>query len=297
MKILVPIDVTHKNEGLVQQMSRILPLSDADVRLLFVREELPSYESMLSSMADFPEDWSNQIEKKAHSVLYEIKNELKPLCKSVDAEIVSGPTALMIETVAKDDNFDITAITPQQHSKLHQLFARSVSLNVAKHGTGTIVLLHEARHHSGPLRVVIGVDGSNASTNALEMATKNFALEKASVHLVNVVTIAPILTLVSPVTFIGALQEKLMLEGETFLATAKNHLDKLGVKNVEISLKSGDPATELNSVANHIEADLIVVGALGHGAVQHFLLGSVSKAVALHATCSVAVVREPQAKH
>lgn len=296
MKILVPVDVTQKHDGLVAQLSRILPLSESDVRLLFVREELPSYESLLSSMADFPEDWFNQIEQKAHNVLYEIKNELKSLVKSVEAEIVSGPTALMIETVARDGNYDITAVTPQQHSKLHQLFSRSVSLNVAKHGIGTIVLLHEARHDKGPLRVVIGVDGSRASSHALDMVHKQLGLEKALVHLVHVVTVAPILTLVSPVTFIGALQEKLMLEGETYLATAKNQLAKLGVKNVEVSLKSGDAATELNSVANNLEADLIVVGALGHGAVQHFLLGSVSKAVALHASCSVAVVREPKTR-
>lgn len=299
MKILVPIDVTQPNDGLVKRLSRVLPLSTADVRLLFIREELPSYESLLSSMADFPEDWSNQIEKKAHQVLYEIKNDLKPLAKSVETEIVSGPPAYMIEAVARDDNFDITAVTPRQHSKLHTLFARSVSLNVAKHGVGTTVLLHELRHNSGPLKVVIAVDGSSASNHALEMAYKQFALENASINLIHVVTVAPVLTLISPVTFIAALQEKLMLEGETFLATAANSLAKLGAKNVEVTLKSGDPATEINALANHLESDLIALGALGHGAVQHFLLGSVSKAVALHSTCSVAIVKEekPQGNH
>lgn len=39
-------------------------------------------------------------------------------------------------------------------------------------------------------------------------------------------------------------------------------------------------------------ADLIVVGSHGFGIVRHFLLGSVSLAIAMNAACSVEIVRE-----
>ena len=39
-------------------------------------------------------------------------------------------------------------------------------------------------------------------------------------------------------------------------------------------------------------ADLIIVGSHGAGATERFLLGSVSQAVALHAKCSVEIVRK-----
>ncbi len=45
--------------------------------------------------------------------------------------------------------------------------------------------------------------------------------------------------------------------------------------------------------AEKFEADLIVVGSHGHGSIAGFLLGSVSQAVALHAKCSVEIVRIP----
>ena len=48
--------------------------------------------------------------------------------------------------------------------------------------------------------------------------------------------------------------------------------------------------------ADALGADLIVVGSHGHGHFQRFLLGSVSQAVALHATCSVEIVRSPKAR-
>jgi nucleotide-binding universal stress UspA family protein len=38
-------------------------------------------------------------------------------------------------------------------------------------------------------------------------------------------------------------------------------------------------------------ADLIVVGSHGHRGIERFLLGSVSEGVALHAKCSVEVIR------
>lgn len=43
--------------------------------------------------------------------------------------------------------------------------------------------------------------------------------------------------------------------------------------------------------AEQWQADLIVVGSHGYGIVKHFLLGSVSLAVALNAHCSVEIVR------
>ncbi len=44
--------------------------------------------------------------------------------------------------------------------------------------------------------------------------------------------------------------------------------------------------------AETFTADLIVVGSHGQGALSRFLLGSVSQAVALHADCSVEIVRK-----
>jgi nucleotide-binding universal stress UspA family protein len=53
----------------------------------------------------------------------------------------------------------------------------------------------------------------------------------------------------------------------------------------------GSPKNNLLTEAEHWGADLVVVGSHGRGAVGRFLLGSVSHALALHAPCSVEIVR------
>ena len=57
----------------------------------------------------------------------------------------------------------------------------------------------------------------------------------------------------------------------------------------------GSPKDVILEAADAFGADLIVVGAHGQGALERFLLGSVSQAVALHAKCSVEIVRKRSA--
>ena len=54
---------------------------------------------------------------------------------------------------------------------------------------------------------------------------------------------------------------------------------------------NGLPKQVILEEAERWRADLILMGSHGYGPVQRFLLGSVSQAVALHAPCSVEIVR------
>lgn len=66
-------------------------------------------------------------------------------------------------------------------------------------------------------------------------------------------------------------------------------------KETDIELESlvvyGDPAEELIHVASERDCDVIVIGSSGKGRMKRTLLGSVSTKVALHAHCSVYIVR------
>jgi len=61
--------------------------------------------------------------------------------------------------------------------------------------------------------------------------------------------------------------------------------------SVATKVRYGSPKGVILEEAEAFGADLIVVGSHGHGMLERFLLGSVSQAVALHAKCSVEIVR------
>jgi nucleotide-binding universal stress UspA family protein len=67
----------------------------------------------------------------------------------------------------------------------------------------------------------------------------------------------------------------------------KNPALSISTKVIDESPKQG-----ILNEAESFDADLIVVGSHGQGALSRFLIGSVSHSVALHADCSVEIVRK-----
>lgn len=71
-----------------------------------------------------------------------------------------------------------------------------------------------------------------------------------------------------------------------------------GTRRLKISTDVilGFPKQVILDDAEAFGADLIVVGSHGRGKLERFLLGSVAQSVAIHATCSVEIVRRPTAQ-
>jgi nucleotide-binding universal stress UspA family protein len=70
-------------------------------------------------------------------------------------------------------------------------------------------------------------------------------------------------------------------------------LDAAGVGySMEVVL--GEPSTVLVDMAEQLNADLVMLGARGMGAIESVLVGSVSKAVIHRCTRPVLIVREPE---
>ena len=80
-------------------------------------------------------------------------------------------------------------------------------------------------------------------------------------------------------------------EARAALATAMDAAEKLGVEG-DWEILEGEPAVEIMAIAAERDADLIVVGSRGFGAIAGTLLGSVSRAVVHDADRPVLVARQ-----
>ena len=114
---------------------------------------------------------------------------------------------------------------------------------------------------------------------------------RAEIALVNVQEPASLLQLATQDS--DAIAAAAVEAGEHLMAEGAALLDAAGVGySMEVVL--GEPATVLVDMAEEIDADLVLLGARGMGAIESVLVGSVSKAVISRCTRPVLVVKLPE---
>jgi nucleotide-binding universal stress UspA family protein len=141
--------------------------------------------------------------------------------------------------------------------------------------------------------IVVGVDGSDGGTAALEFAAEEAALRHAELRIVSAweVPAAVYGAGFTPPVDAGTL-EALGIRAQQVADDASDAVKKLQPSlQVEAVAVAGQPADVLLERA--AGAELIVVGRRGLGGFKSLLLGSVSQQVVHYAACPVVVVNEP----
>jgi nucleotide-binding universal stress UspA family protein len=141
---------------------------------------------------------------------------------------------------------------------------------------------------SGGGRIVVGIDGSPSSLDALSWAARQAELTTASVEVVmswewpsSYSWAVPVPANFDPEGDIRGTLEKVLSP----LRAARPGL------GIEARVVRGHPSPNLVEASKG--ADLLVVGSRGHGEFAGMVIGSVSEYCAAHAHCPVLVHRAP----
>jgi nucleotide-binding universal stress UspA family protein len=139
--------------------------------------------------------------------------------------------------------------------------------------------------------IVVGVDGSTGSHEALEWAVRQAELQHGAL---TVLTVHPVVASAwtgNPVVMgqDAPEQERARQAAEEATAKVTSELVDQQPASVTVSAVSGIVAKELISASQ--DADLLVVGSRGGGGFAALALGSVTTQVVGHAHCPVVVVR------
>ena len=137
------------------------------------------------------------------------------------------------------------------------------------------------------MRLLVATDGSADARTAAQWLAEFPLSADVSALVLAAVELPPSALDIPPI----AEFKRSLLEDARHAANDLVPLLKDRVATVETRAVAGDPRTEIVRVAEEWNADLIVMGARGLGAIATALLGSVSLAVARHAPCAVLVVR------
>lgn len=185
------------------------------------------------------------------------------------------------------DQSSVVVMGSRGHGRLAEAFIGSVSQHVARHASGTVVVVREPSSPEAT-EVVVGVDGSVGCRPALEFAFDYAGTKEAPLHAVYVWEQAP--QRVGYPTAPVAGEDVEMTGAEAVIGeTLRPYREKYPGVTVQTSLVPGSAVRVLADASEH--AALLVVGSRGRGAFESLLLGSVGQGLLHHARCPVAIAR------
>ena len=142
-------------------------------------------------------------------------------------------------------------------------------------------------------KILVPIDFSDYSKNALKYATQFAKQFNAKIYLVYVVE-----PIIYPADF--SMGQVAIPSADIDLhSRAEEELTKLskdivsGNLQVEILIKTGKPFVEIIETASANDIDLIIIATHGHTGVEHLLFGSTAEKVVRKAPCPVLTLREP----
>ncbi len=138
--------------------------------------------------------------------------------------------------------------------------------------------------------IVVGVDGSHNSSQALDWAMAEAALRNADLTVITVNSVPASQWTGQALVFPGDEDkvEEIRKAAQEAVSKAAAALGDKQPKSVKVVAINGFPAKTLIDTSEN--ADLVVVGSRGGGGFASLVVGSVSSQVVHHAKCPVVVI-------
>ena len=175
-----------------------------------------------------------------------------------------------------------------------RLLMGSTAQAVLRHAGCSVEIVREGHRKNGGMHVLVPTDGSDCAEGALRAVAARPWPEGTEIRVICVPEV-PVLAGAYPYY-----PPEVVLEVAT---TNEAHAKEAVQKGAEILKKAGlcvseevmepreSPVRAVLGMADLWSADLIVMGSHGRRGFDRYVIGSVSESVALHAHCSVEVVR------
>jgi len=246
-----------------------------------------------------PPELVEEAKRAARTLVMAATSELSRSGHEVVSEIQAGLPKKAIPEYAKEWGADLIMVGSHRSNTLTRFLLGSVAHAVLRAAPCSVEIVRPSPRgvaaSSRGMKILVGTDGSKCSERATHaVANRPWPAET----LVRVISVQePIFPAGEmPMAFDPALMEEVLererRRAEDALKRAQQILSSAGLKLCDSSeTLLGDPRTVLLDEAKSWGADLVMLGSHGLHGLDRVLLGSVSEAVAMHAHCSVEVIR------
>lgn len=290
MKLLVAVDHSEASQAVLKEIAaRPWPVKTC-VEVLNVVE--PAHLWTVSQTAE-------EAIRLSTDLVHRAAEELRAWDLDVGGVSLKGDAKRTILDRAKETNADFVFVGSQGVSSLTHFLLGNVASAVVRHAPCSVeVVRARDGKPAGVQKILLATDGSEFAERAARSIAERPWAAGTEVGVLSVVELVmgSAQALFEP-PYVDSQQLEVvrveaMKRAQNAVSAAVEILSKSFPKVSEsVSVLLSGPKTVIIEAADQSRTDLVVLGSHGHHGLERFLLGSVSEGVALHAHCSVEVIR------
>jgi nucleotide-binding universal stress UspA family protein len=245
-----------------------------------------------------PAEWIGEVDDAVRAdMAHQLDAAAAPLRERglrVEQHVVAGRPATEIVAAAKELGASLVVMGSRGRGPFRSMLLGSVAGEVTTHAPCPVLVAR----HSTVTRLVVATDGSAGAELIPDRLAELGAFAGVPADVVAVsIPDTPTFELIVGLYTLGdeRLADRRRELRRRFGEAADRMVERLVAGGIPATghVRTGDAAHEILALAREREADLVVTGSRGLGALDRLLLGSVARNVLHHATASVLVVRHP----
>ena len=300
MKVLLAIDSSELSKAVVSEFERRPWPPDTDVCVLTVIDLLA-----MTSAVGYLEPFIKSEHEAARALVDAVAQRLNDRGFRTNTIAVEGYPGTSVVEEAEKWGADLVFVGSHGHSGFVRFLLGSIAKAVVQNATCSVEIVrhpdHDKEHpdhgaddaQTGGMRLLLATDGSVFSTAAARSIAARAWPARTLVRIVSVVE--PLALAATPWFTAGALVERVREEdvkrSEDAVKAAQGIIVGAGLE-CETAVLEGSPKRRIVEDSKTWQANMVIVGSHGRRGLTRYLLGSVSEAVAMHAHCSVEVIRD-----
>lgn len=293
MNILVATDFSDNSKAALRWGAFLADQLGSDLTVIHV-VDLAAGDNAWRVLVETPDE----IERSA---VIEAREKLEGFCEETLSEVPEGITfrailgnpidELLVEAESSTDPIIIAGA--RGASRLREFFLGNTARRLVRQSEYPVILVPPEAEVSKPENLVVGVDFSEPSKEAIRRAAVMARTYKASVHLVYGYVLPEVATFEGSMATAASDFDGLIDEKREAL---EQLVVELGAEDVvaEVTALQQPPAAAIVGTAEDDKAQFVFVGSHGRRGVKRFFLGNTAERVMRNSPCPIFVVRPGQ---
>jgi nucleotide-binding universal stress UspA family protein len=283
MKILFCTDGSEISMDAFHNLSILIPEAVIDIICVIDWSFLPT------SMNIESESYSKAYENIADSVLNFAEKAILEKNMTIGKKVKSFGSAVegILEQL-ENDAYDLVLVGSHGKKGI-QKWLGSVSRQVISNSEVPVFI---SKKRTKGKKVILTVDGTEASYNAIRQSLKLINMKDKEIFIVSIKESTEILPVEVTMdkNWLESIEKQQKIHATKAINQAKSILEKENISVQNEILLTGNPAQKIIEFAEKENADLIIMGARTRTDLSKLLLGSVSKRVLENVTSDVLII-------